>query len=167
MPTSEKDRLAAEAMDRWEDFQESLSSEKRRYPIQQFRAFWLAATRYAELTKSDSLLHKRLAAAVNGLVDFLGAERKRVPGEIFEMLSVWSASFLKDMTRTLWATNLQDCEARQFWSISKCDFATRENVTAPFLTTRSTHVSGKPVIRTFAGATADPNGRMSDMLYCR
>jgi hypothetical protein len=72
MPTSEKDRLAAEAMDRWEDFQESLSSEKRRYPIQQFRAFWLAATRYAELTKSDSLLHKRLAAAVNGLVDFLG-----------------------------------------------------------------------------------------------
>ena len=48
MPTSEKDRLAAEAMDRWEEFQESLSSEKRRYPIQQFRAFWLAATRYAE-----------------------------------------------------------------------------------------------------------------------
>ena len=82
MPTSEKDRLAAEAMDRWEDFQESLSSEKRRYPIQQFRAFWSAATRYAELTKSDSLIHKSLAAAVNGLVDFLGAERKRVPGDI-------------------------------------------------------------------------------------
>ena len=35
-----------------------------------------------ELTKSDSLIHKSLAAAVNGLVDFLGAERKRVPGEI-------------------------------------------------------------------------------------
>ena len=82
MPTSEKDRLAAEAMDRWEDFQETLSSEKRRYPIQQFRVFWSAATRYAELTKSDSLIHKSLAAAVNGLVDFLGAERKRVPGEI-------------------------------------------------------------------------------------
>src|ERR1700689_4518773 len=55
MPTSEKDRLAAEAMDRWEEFQDSLSSEKRRYPIQKFRAFCLAATRYAELTKSDSL----------------------------------------------------------------------------------------------------------------
>jgi hypothetical protein len=39
MAISEKDLLAAEAMDRWEDFQESLSSEKRRYPIQQFRAF--------------------------------------------------------------------------------------------------------------------------------
>ena len=48
MPTSEKDRLAAKAMDRWQDFQLSLSSEKRRYPIQQFRAFWTAATQYAE-----------------------------------------------------------------------------------------------------------------------
>ena len=82
MPTSEKDRSAAEAMHRWDDFQLSLSSEKRSYPIQQFRAFWTVATRYAELTKSDSLIHKSLAAAVNGLVNFLGAERKRVPGDI-------------------------------------------------------------------------------------
>jgi hypothetical protein len=82
MPASEKNRLAAEAMGRWEDFQMSLSSEKRRYPIQQFRAFWTAATRYAESTKSNSLIHKSLASAVNGLVDFLGAERKRVPGDI-------------------------------------------------------------------------------------
>ena len=82
MPTSEKDRLAAKAMDRWQDFQLSLSSEKRRYPIQQFRAFWTVATQYAESTKSDSLIHKSLAAAVNGLVDFLRAERKRVPGDV-------------------------------------------------------------------------------------
>jgi hypothetical protein len=82
MPTSEKDRLAAETMDRWEAFQQSLSSEKRSYPFQQFRGFLSAATRYAELTKSDSLIHKSLATAVNGLVDFLGAERKRVPADI-------------------------------------------------------------------------------------
>jgi hypothetical protein len=82
MPTSEKDLLAAEAMGRWKDFQESLTSEKRRYPIEQFQAFWSAATRYAKLTKSDSLIHKNLAVVVNGLVDFLGAERKRVPGDI-------------------------------------------------------------------------------------
>jgi hypothetical protein len=69
MATSEKDRLAEEAMDRWEDFQQSLTSEKRRYPIQQFQAFWLVATRYAKLTRSDSLIHKRLAATVNGLAD--------------------------------------------------------------------------------------------------
>jgi hypothetical protein len=55
---------------------------KAQVPHPAVSGFWLAATRYAELTKSDSLLHKRLAAAVNGLVDFLGAERQRVPGEI-------------------------------------------------------------------------------------
>jgi hypothetical protein len=32
MPPSRKDRLAAEAMERWADFQESLSSDKRKYP---------------------------------------------------------------------------------------------------------------------------------------
>jgi len=30
MPSSEKDRLAAEAVDCWEDFQECLSSDKRK-----------------------------------------------------------------------------------------------------------------------------------------
>ncbi len=82
MKVSEKDLLAAEAMDRWEDFQKSLSSEKRRYPIQQFRKFWSAASRYAELTKADSLIHKTLACAVNGLVDFLRVERKQVPADV-------------------------------------------------------------------------------------
>jgi hypothetical protein len=82
MRTSEKDRLAAEAMDRWYEFREGLSSERRKYPLQQFQAFWLAAKRYAELTKPDSLIHKSVAAAVNGLVDYLGAERKRVPGDV-------------------------------------------------------------------------------------
>jgi hypothetical protein len=82
MPASEKDRLAAEAMERWADFQEGLSSGKRKYPIQQFQAYWSATKRYAELTKSDSLIHKSVAAAVHGLVDFLGAERKRVPGDV-------------------------------------------------------------------------------------
>jgi hypothetical protein len=82
MPSSEKDRLAAEAVDCWEDFQECLSSDKRKYPIQQFQAFWSATKRYVELTKSDSLIHKSVAAAVHGLVDFLGAERERVPDDV-------------------------------------------------------------------------------------
>ncbi len=32
MPSSEKDRLAAEAMERWADLQEIFSSGKRKYP---------------------------------------------------------------------------------------------------------------------------------------
>ena len=82
MPTSQKDQLAAEAIDRWEDFQESLASVKRKYPIQQFQAFWSATKRYAELTKADALIHKRVAAAVHGLVDFLSVEGKPVPSDV-------------------------------------------------------------------------------------
>jgi hypothetical protein len=52
VPTSEKDRLAGEVADRWVDFQDRLSN-KRRYRVEQFRAFWDARKRYAELTRND------------------------------------------------------------------------------------------------------------------
>jgi len=79
MPSPEKDRLAAEAMECWVDFQEGLTSDKRKYPIQQFKAFWTATKRYAELTRSDPLIHRSVAEAVNGLTDSLEVERKGVP----------------------------------------------------------------------------------------
>ena len=82
MLSPEKNRLAAEAMECWADFQDGLSSDKRKYPIQQFKAFWAVAKRYAELTRSDPLIHRSLAGAVNGLKDFLEVERKRVPGQV-------------------------------------------------------------------------------------
>jgi hypothetical protein len=82
MPTSQKDQLAAEAIDRWQAFQESLATVKRTYPIQQFQAYWSATKRYAELTKPDALIHKGVVVAVHGLVDFLSAERKRVPIDV-------------------------------------------------------------------------------------
>jgi hypothetical protein len=82
MLSPEKNRLAAEAMECWADFQDGLSSDKRKYPIQQFKAFWAVAKRYAELTRSDHLIHRSLAGAVNGLSDFPEVERKRVPGQV-------------------------------------------------------------------------------------
>jgi len=82
MPSREMDRLATEAMQCWADFQEGLSSDKQKYPLQQFRAFWAVTKRYAELTRSDPLIHRSVAGAVNGLVDFLEAERKCVPGDV-------------------------------------------------------------------------------------
>ena len=110
-PTSQKDQLAAEAIDRWGDFQESLFSVKRKYPISQFQAFWSATKRYAESTKADALIHRAVVVAVHGLVDFLSAERKRVPGDVLRDVSGWSASFLWDMTRTSRVMNRQDCDA--------------------------------------------------------
>ena len=79
----EKNRLAAEAMERWADFQDGLSAGKTEVSrSQEFNAFWAATKRYAELTRSDPLIHRSLASAVNGLNDFLEVERKRVPGQV-------------------------------------------------------------------------------------
>jgi hypothetical protein len=82
MPSPEKDRLAAEVMQCWADFQHGLSSDKRKYPLKEFRAFWTVTKRYAELTKSDSLIHRQVARAAHGLVAFLEVERKRVPDDV-------------------------------------------------------------------------------------
>jgi hypothetical protein len=82
MLPSERDRSAARVMECWVAFQESLSSNKRKYPTQQFRALWVSTKRYAELSRSDTLIHRDVASAVNGLVDFLRLERKRVPGDV-------------------------------------------------------------------------------------
>ena len=81
MRASEKDRLAAEVADRWVDFEMALS-DKRKYPVQQFRQFWEVGQRYAELTKRDPLIHRSVVEAVYGLTDFVMAERKRVPERV-------------------------------------------------------------------------------------
>ena len=89
MPSSEKDRLAAEVEDRRVEFQDGLS-DKRRYPLQGLKAFVEAARRYAELTRSDTLIHRQVVEAVNGLTDFLEVERKRVPEQV-----LWDAQRLE------------------------------------------------------------------------
>ena len=81
MPDSEKERLAAEVERRWLAFQDGLS-DRRRYPVQQFREFWTAGTRYAELTRNDGLIHRNVVVAINGPRDFLSAERKLIPDTI-------------------------------------------------------------------------------------
>ena len=81
-PATEKDRLGAQVVEAWAEFQQCLSSQKRSYPTHKFEIFWNIAERYAELTKSDPVIHRAVAAAVNGLVDFLEVERKRVPARV-------------------------------------------------------------------------------------
>jgi len=52
-------------------FSAGLSSDKRKYPMQQFKAFWAVTKPYAEPTRSDSLIHRSVGEAVNGLIDSL------------------------------------------------------------------------------------------------
>ena len=81
MPSLEMDRLATEAMQCWADFQEGLSSDKRKYPLQQFRAFWAVTKRYAELTRSDPLIHRSVAVRLMDLS--ISSKRKKcVPGNV-------------------------------------------------------------------------------------
>jgi len=86
---SEKERLAAEVQDRWEAFQDALSN-KRKYPTEQFKVFWHAGKRYAEVTKEEALIHRNVVVAINGLCDFLSAERKRIPESV-----LWDAQRLE------------------------------------------------------------------------
>jgi hypothetical protein len=77
-----EDRLAAEVTERYSVFEEALFGDKRRYPLQEFKAFWEAGRRYAELTSSDRLIHRKVVKVVHGLTDIVGVGRKRIPEQV-------------------------------------------------------------------------------------
>jgi len=54
MPDSEKDTAAAEVAERWATLDLALSN-KRKYPVQEFRAFVQTARRYIAKTKNDPM----------------------------------------------------------------------------------------------------------------
>jgi len=80
--SSEKDRLADEVERRYSTFEGALSRDKRRYPVAEFKAFWEVGKQYAESTKSDPLIHRKVVEVVHGLTDIVGVGRKRIPDQI-------------------------------------------------------------------------------------
>jgi hypothetical protein len=78
---SEKNRLAEEVVELWVSFQMALSN-KRKYPTAEFTSFVASARRYLGSIGRDPLIHREVVIAVNGLVESLRVERKRVPGTI-------------------------------------------------------------------------------------
>ena len=81
MAESEKDRIARQTADVRVNFDMALS-DKRKYPVAEFKAFVQSARRYIEITAGDPMIHKSVVKAVNGLREFLEVERKRIPGDI-------------------------------------------------------------------------------------
>jgi hypothetical protein len=81
MAESEKDRIASQIADLRVTFEMALSN-KREYPVAEFKAFVQCTRRYIEITAGDPMIHKSVARAVNGLREFLEVERKRIPGDI-------------------------------------------------------------------------------------
>src|SRR5262249_58731557 len=81
MHKSAKERLAEEVIDRWITFQMALSN-KRKYPAAEFTAFATSVRRYVEVIGRDPLIHREITKEINGLVDFLKVERRRVPDAV-------------------------------------------------------------------------------------
>ena len=105
MSGSEKDRLAALVIEQHCAFEQALAGSRRRYPTHEFRSFAAVVRQYAEATREDEMLHRGVVSAVNGLVQYLQCERKKVPGEV------------------LWVTDLNVC----------CSVATTRTSTATSL----------------------------------
>jgi len=82
MSDSEKDRLAELVIDQHCALQEALAENRKRYPTREFRGFAAVMRQYVDVTGKDEMLHRNVVRAVNGLVDYLQAERKRVPNEV-------------------------------------------------------------------------------------
>jgi hypothetical protein len=81
MTDAETDRAANDVVETKVTFDRALS-DKRKYPVQEFRAFVHAARRYIETTGDEPLIHRSVANAVNGLREYLAMERMRVPGDV-------------------------------------------------------------------------------------
>ena len=81
MAESEKDRVARQVADLRVAFDLALS-DKRKYPVREFDAFLRSARHYIEITAGGSTIHKSVAWAVNGLLEFPQAEKKRIPGNV-------------------------------------------------------------------------------------
>ena len=100
MPSPETDRLAAEAMECLGGFPARPHLGEAEYPIQQFKAFSTATKRYAEVTRSDPLIHRSVAEELTGFPIFSKWSVSAFPTTFFGMPSAWSASCLADTTHS-------------------------------------------------------------------
>lgn len=82
MSDAGNDRLASSVTDPHCEFEQALAGNRRKYPIHEFRLFARATRLYAETTRNGRMIHRDVVRCVNGLLDYLQVERKRVPGEV-------------------------------------------------------------------------------------
>jgi hypothetical protein len=101
MHKSKKDQLAEKVIERWVSFQMALSN-KRKYPVGESTAFAASVRAYVQFIGSDPLIHREVVKAINGLVNFLKVERRRVPDTVIyeasrleSLLFFWRRSALR------------------------------------------------------------------------
>ena len=82
MSGSEKDRLAALVIDQHCVFQQALAGSRKWYPTREIESFAAVMRQYVDATREDEMLHRDVVRAVNGLVEYLRSQRKRVPDKV-------------------------------------------------------------------------------------
>ena len=110
MSGSEKDRLAALVIDQHYAFHEALAGSRKRYPTREFGSFAAVMRRYVDATRKDEMLHRGVVQAVNGLVEYLQSERKRVPDEVLLEAERWNVCSSLAKIRTSKAMSLLVCD---------------------------------------------------------
>ncbi len=81
MTHAQKDMLAKKDVDDWYNFRYALMGIGK-YPKEKFNAFFHSAWTYAEATRRHRLIYRKVAKIINGLVEELECERKRIPGQV-------------------------------------------------------------------------------------
>ena len=66
--------------------------------------------RYVDATRKDEMLHRGVVQAVNGLVEYLQSERKRVPDEVLLEAERWNVCSSLAKIRTSKAMSLLVCD---------------------------------------------------------
>ena len=122
MVDSKQDRLAEEVVELSISFKMALSN-KRKYPMAEFKSFVASAKRYVEALGKDPLIHREVVSAISGLREFLQTERKQVPGEVLYELIDWNVSFLLAMIHTSRGTSRQAFSVKPILLMSKSHVA--------------------------------------------
>ena len=82
MGRTRSDELAALAMDAYVKFNSKLHEKgRRRFPAPEFAALFDAVVRYAEATQQETMIHRNIAGAINGLREILELKSMRAPGK--------------------------------------------------------------------------------------
>lgn len=80
MHNTDSDILAEDVMNAYVEFEMHLH-EKGPFPMKHFRAFFEATVLYVKSMHGNTMIHRNVAAAVNGLRSIIELESFHAPGE--------------------------------------------------------------------------------------
>lgn len=81
MCNSDSGKLAEDVMNAYVDFEIHFNDKRKEFPAEDFKAFFEAVVRYVESVRRNQIIHRNVAATVNGLRNMLELKFSHVPDE--------------------------------------------------------------------------------------